>query len=134
MLPIDYVLAHAGLGHNDEWETQYSDYVDDDGILVVGGRVWLFSRNQRLNYASVQVVHDGQHINIFGSQSVWEQICGSPFGEREGWVPDFWDLDILTAFYRLLDELELLKYGSPVLDMGRVIEVEEIPTLSAWQA
>ncbi|KPV43187.1 hypothetical protein [Alicyclobacillus ferrooxydans] len=134
MLPIDYVLAHAGLGYKDEWETQYSNYVKEDGTLVVSGQVWLFSRYEPLDYASVQVIRDGQLINVFWSQSVAEHICGDVYGEREGWVPDFWGLDILTAFYRLLDELELLENGSPVLDLDRVIEVEEIPTLSAWQA
>ena len=133
MLPIDYVLEHAGLGHKDEWDAQYSDFVKEDGTVVVDGRVWLFSRYQPLDYASIQVVHDGQLINVFWSQSVTEHICGGPFEGREGWVPDFWELDILTAFYRLLDALGLLECGSLALDLGRVIEIEEIPTLSAWQ-
>lgn len=84
MLPFDYVFAYAGLGDNDEWGAQYGDYVKEDGTLVVGERVWLFSRYQPLDYASVQVVHDGQLINVFWSQSVTEHICGGPFGEREG--------------------------------------------------
>ncbi|GMA62114.1 hypothetical protein NZD89_20470 [Alicyclobacillus fastidiosus] len=114
MITIDYALAYAGLGANDEWHAECRDYVDNTGNII----------ESRVKYgyltASLQIVRDGQLCRVLWFPNVTEYIVDEP----EGWVPDFWELDIVTAFDRILDAIGTHRFEDGSIDV--------IPTFASW--